>query len=130
MTRPGRKSGTRRKISEKTPEFADKIKISHENNNFSIEFAELSYINPMQNKYAYKLEGFDKEWQYTDASRRFAYYNNLESGTYTFRLRATNENGIWCERETTLQVVILPPPWETWWAYGIYLIIFQHDFIF
>lgn len=114
----------RRKISEKTPEFADKIKISHENNNFSIEFAELSYINPMQNKYAYKLEGFDKEWQYTDASRRFAYYNNLESGTYTFRLRATNENGIWCERETTLQVVILPPPWETWWAYGIYLIIF------
>lgn len=113
----------RQKISEQTPDFTHKIELSYKENNFSIEFAALSYVNPMQNKYAYKLEGFDKDWQYTDASRRFAYYNNLESGTYTFKLRATNENGIWGERETTLQVVILPPPWETWWAYCIYLII-------
>ena len=55
--------------------------------------------------------------------RRFAYYNNLKSGTYRFRLKATNENGIWSQEIRELEVVVLPPFWATWWAYIIYALI-------
>ncbi|KAB5181174.1 response regulator, partial [Bacteroides thetaiotaomicron] len=59
----------------------------------------------------------------TDADRRFAYYNNLPSGTYTFQLKATNENGEWSGYVRELTVVVLPPFWATWWAYLLYVII-------
>ncbi len=113
----------RNRISKKMPGFTNEIELSYKYNNFTIEFAALVYYNPRQNKYAYKLDGFDKDWQYTDASRRFAYYNNLKSGTYIFHLKATNENGAWNENEITLRIVVLSPPWATWWAYLIYFII-------
>jgi signal transduction histidine kinase/ligand-binding sensor domain-containing protein/DNA-binding NarL/FixJ family response regulator len=106
----------RGRISPKTPSFTDRITLPYRYNNFNIEFASLTYKNPELNKYTYKLTGFDEDWQYTDATRRFAYYNNLKSGTYTFRLRATNENGVWSERTRELTVVVLPPLWATWWA--------------
>lgn len=56
-------------------------------------------------------------------NRRFAYYNNLKSGTYRFCLKATNENGIWSQEIRELEVVVLPPFWATWWAYIIYALI-------
>ena len=74
------------------PTYTSKIELPHKYNNFSIEFAALTYKNPELNRYAYRLQNFDRDWQYTDADRRFAYYNNLPSGTYTFQLKATNEN--------------------------------------
>ena len=98
------------------PSFTEKIELPYEYNNFSIEFAALTYKNPELNQYAYRLEGFDKEWQYTGADRRFAYYNNLESGTYKFQLKATNENGIWSGYIRELTVIVHPPFWVTWWA--------------
>lgn len=113
----------RNDISKFTPEFAKRIKLNYKNNNFNIEFATLGYETPMQHIYAYKLEGVDEQWQYTNSSRRFAYYNNLKPGTYQFKLKATNANGVWNDHETNLEVVILPPPWETWWAYIIYMTI-------
>lgn len=112
------------KISQLSADFTKKIKLSHNQNNFSIEFAVLTFINSLQSKYAYMLEGFDKSWQYTDATRRFAYYNNLKEGTYVFRLKAANENGLWCEMNKKLEIIILPPPWKTWWAYLIYTTLF------
>ena len=123
---------TREEISEQTSEFTNKVVLSHKNNNFSIEFSALSFSNPIQNKYAYKLVGFDKDWQYTDASRRFAYYNNLQSGEYQFLLKAANENGIWNERKAILEIEVLSPPWLTWWAYVIYfcLVVSLSFFIF
>ncbi|NDV84645.1 two-component regulator propeller domain-containing protein [Bacteroides sp. 51] len=113
----------RNRISSQTPTFTQKIEIPYNYNNFNLEFASLTYKNPELNKYAYRLNGFDKDWQYTDATRHFAYYNNLESGTYTFQLRATNENGIWSGQMRELTVVVLPPFWATWWAYLIYFLI-------
>ncbi|MBQ8673021.1 MAG: response regulator [Bacteroides sp.] len=113
----------REKISPLTPSFTQEIRLPYQYNNFSIEFASLTYKNPELNRYAYQLVGFDNEWQYTDVGRRFAYYNNLESGTYRFRLRATNENGIWSTETRELTVVVLPPLWATWWAYLIYIIV-------
>ncbi len=105
------------------PTFSDCIRIPWKYNNFSIEFASLTYKDPARVRYAYKLEGFDHDWQYTDASRRFATYNNLNSGTYTFLLRASNENGIWSNDVKRMRVVILPPFYATWWAYCIYALL-------
>lgn len=113
----------RERISSVMPSFAKRIELPYEYNNFSIEFASLTYKNPHLNRYAYQLVGFEDDWQYTDAARRFAYYNNLKSGTYKFRLKATNENGIWSGEIRELTVVVLPPFWATWWAYTIYILM-------
>ncbi|GHU93373.1 hybrid sensor histidine kinase/response regulator [Bacteroidia bacterium] len=111
----------RQKVSPDAPGYTKKIRLSYNYNNFTIEFANLNYLNASQDKYAYKLDGFDKEWQYTDASRRFASYNNLTQGTYRFLLKSLDEIGAWCENESVLTVVILPPFWLTWWAFLIYV---------
>ncbi|MDH6314110.1 ligand-binding sensor domain-containing protein/signal transduction histidine kinase/DNA-binding response OmpR family regulator [Parabacteroides sp. PFB2-10] len=110
-------------ISSYAPGFTDKIKLDYNKNNFEIEFAALGYAASSHIKYAYKLEGFDMDWQYTDASRRFAYYNNLKTGNYTFSLKNTNANGSWNDSVKQLQVTILPPPWETAWAYLLYVLL-------
>ena len=114
---------TRSRISIKEAPYTDKITLSYQQNNFSIEFASLTYKNPELNKYAYKLDGFDPDWLHTDANRHFAYYNNLKTGKYTFKLRGTNENGIWNKQVRELQIVILPPPWATWQAYLCYILL-------
>lgn len=110
-------------ISLLSPGFTDRIRLDYQQNNFTIEFSALEYANPERNQYAYKLEGFDGDWRYTDASKRFAYYNNLNAGTYTFCLRVSNSNGIWDDNMLKMEVVILPPPWKTWWAYAIYVLL-------
>lgn len=110
-------------ISEKMPPYTQKIELPWKYNNFSFEFASLTYERPELNKYTYMLEGFDQDWQYANADRRFAYYNNLKSGTYTFLLRATNENGTWNNEIKKIVVVVLPPVWATWWAYTIYFLL-------
>ena len=114
----------RKKISVESPAFTRRLDLASNNNNFHIEFASLSFKNPEMNQYAYQLVGFDKDWQYTDATRRFAYYNNLKTGTYKFRLKATNENGIWSGYIREFDVVIHPPFWASWWAFIIYVILF------
>lgn len=105
------------------PTYASRIELPYKYNNFSIEFAALTYKNPELNRYAYRLVNFDRDWQYTDADRRFAYYNNLPAGTYTFQLKASNENGVWSGYIRELTVVVLPPFWATWWAYLLYIVL-------
>ena len=113
----------RSKISGLSPGFTEEIFLDYKQNNFSFEFSALEYANPKRNQYAYRLDGFDSDWQYTDASKRFAYYNNLKSGAYTFNVKTSNSNGIWGEDIKTVKVVILPPPWKTWWAYTLYILV-------
>lgn len=113
----------RSRIAEVSPEFAGKIRLDYDQNNFSIEFSSLSFINPSKNKYAYRLDGYDTRWQYTGASNRVANYTSLPAGNYLFHLKGSNENGIWSDTERTLAVEILPPPWRTGWAYTLYLLI-------
>ena len=79
----------------------------------------MSFINPSNNRYAYKLEGFDEEWNYV-GSRNFATYTNLSSGHYTFHLKGSNHQGVWNETGRTLALYIAPPPWLSWWAYLLY----------
>jgi len=91
------------------------IKLSYKQNVFAFSFAALNYIHPEKNKYAYKLEGFDKDWTYTDATKRFANYTNLDAAEYTFRVKASNNDGVWNEAGTSIKLIIMPPYWQTWW---------------
>jgi signal transduction histidine kinase/ligand-binding sensor domain-containing protein/DNA-binding response OmpR family regulator len=100
-----------------------KIKLNYRNNVFTIDFAALHFANPDQNSFAYKMEGFDKDWIQASANNRSATYTNLDAGTYTFKLKAANYLGVWNEVPAELTITILPPPWKTWWAYLIYTII-------
>jgi signal transduction histidine kinase/DNA-binding response OmpR family regulator len=101
----------------------EEIEISYKENIFSFEFAALDYRSPQKNKYSYKMEGVDPDWVNTDASRRFATYTNLDPGEYTFRVKGSNNDGIWNEEGTSLKVIILPPWWKTNWAYTFYLFL-------
>ncbi len=94
--------------------------LDYQHNIFSLEFAALELTAPEKNLYAYKLEGFNKEWVYTDAKNRMATYTNLDPGHYTFKVKASSRDGVWSDHETTLKIHVLPPPWRTWWAYTGY----------
>lgn len=90
------------------------ITLSHEASVFSFEFTALNYIQADKNQYAYKLEGFDKEWNYV-GNKRNATYTNLDPGEYTFYVKASNNDGIWNETGTAVKIIITPPFWNTWW---------------
>ncbi|GAA6205838.1 response regulator [Thalassotalea sp. SU-HH00458] len=90
----------------------------------SFEFAALHFSEPMNNQYAYMLQGFDDEWIYTDAKNRRATYTNLPAGHYILKVKASNGDGYWNEQGKSLTVHVLPPLWQTWWAYSIYLCLF------
>src|SRR4029079_18485086 len=107
--------GDSTRLLDSTIETKHRIVLSYEQNVFSFAFAALSFLNPEDNKYAYKLEGFDKDWIYTDASHRFASYTNLDADNYIFKVKASNSDGVWNEIPTTLYLTITPPWWQTWW---------------
>ena len=109
-------------VLDSTIYLRDGITLSHDNNNISLEFASLSYIRPERNLYAYKLEGFDNEWNYV-GTKRNASYTNLDPGTYVFRVKGSNNDGIWNETGASLKLIILPPWWQTTWAYVIYILL-------
>lgn len=88
-------------------------------NVFSLEFTALDFESLKNNHYAYLLEGFDNEWQYV-GTQRIASYTNLNAGEYVFRVKASNNDGVWNPREATIKIIILPPWYKTWWAYWIY----------
>jgi ligand-binding sensor domain-containing protein/signal transduction histidine kinase len=92
----------------------EEIKLSYKENYFTIEFSALNYTQSDENQYAYKLEGFDKNWMYT-GQRNFASYTNLDGGTYTFRVKAANNDGFWNEEGIAIKVRICPPFWKTTW---------------
>ncbi|MFB6457367.1 two-component regulator propeller domain-containing protein [Chitinophaga sp. Hz27] len=99
------------------------ITLRHDQNMFSIEFASLNYFHPEKNRYAYMLEGFNKNWLYTDGSQRKATFTNLDPGDYIFKVKASNNDGIWNEAGTTLLIHILPPFWKTWPAFLLYALL-------
>ncbi|MET1256240.1 two-component regulator propeller domain-containing protein [Aliikangiella maris] len=91
---------------------------------FSLEFSSLDYFSAPTNQYAYQLLGYNDDWIYTDAQNRQASYTSLPAGNYVFQVKAANANGEWSEKPTTLQIRIIAPWWQTYWAYGVYLLGF------
>ena len=102
---------------------ADQIILPHDQSTISIGFAALNYRSPDKNQYAYKLEGFDRDWNYVDSTRRLATYTNLPPGDYVFRVRASNNDGIWNNEGKAIPITITPPFWQTGWAYGLYALL-------
>ena len=90
------------------------IDLAYNENFLSFEFAALNYANPSKNQYAYQLKGVDKNWVYS-GSRRYVSYTDLEPGTYVFRVKGSNNDGIWNQKGTSIQVIIHPPWWKTPW---------------
>lgn len=89
--------------------------------NFALSFVGLNFTSPGQNQYAYKLEGFDKDWNYVGSSTSVS-YTNLDPGEYTFRVRASNNDGVWNTKGTSIKIHVHPPFWRTVYAYIFYLL--------
>src|SRR5688500_4178534 len=89
--------------------------------NFALSFVGLDYTAPEQNQYAYKLERFDKDWNYVGSSTT-ASYTNLDPGEYTFRVKASNNNGVWNNEGASIKIYVHPPFWRTAYAYIFYAI--------
>ena len=106
---------------EKSLSHAAELNLSHNENTINISFAALSYVSPEKNQYAYKLEGVDKDWIYTHEHR--ANYTNLPAGTYTFLVKATNNDGVWSKNEAKLKIVVHPPFWWSLPAKILYLLL-------
>lgn len=98
------------------------ITLSYQQSLVSFEFAALDYTAPEKNRYAYKLEGFHDDWIDLGA-RRFVSFTNLDAGEYVFRVKGSNNDGVWNEHGAAVGIRIMPPPWKTWWAYALYALI-------
>lgn len=112
-----------RVVLSKPLHLTEQIELAYNDKSVAIEFAGLHYANPKANQYAYKLEGFDKDWIYTDAGRRIATYSNLDPGTYVFKVISSNSDGEWNNQPATLKIIVRPPFWASTWAYLFYLLI-------
>lgn len=97
------------------------VVLSHNQNDFSFQFTSLDFNAPELNRYAYFMEGFDKDWIYS-GKRRFVTYTNLDPGEYVFQVKATNSDGVWSEQIAKVFILINPPFWATWWAYSFYVL--------
>jgi signal transduction histidine kinase/ligand-binding sensor domain-containing protein/DNA-binding response OmpR family regulator len=109
-------------ILQKAIAETEDIQLRYDENIFSIEFAALGYINTQKSKYAYRLEGFNKNWLYTDGNGRKVTYTNLDPGEYTFYVKASNDQGVWNEQPVAVKIIVLAPFWRTPLAYLIYVL--------
>lgn len=95
--------------------------LSHSQSVLTFEFAALNYILSEKNQYAYFLEGFDKEWNYS-GNQRTATYTNLDPGNYVFRVKGSNNDGVWNEKGVSIRIKIVPPWWKAPWAFPLYIL--------
>jgi signal transduction histidine kinase/ligand-binding sensor domain-containing protein len=104
--------------------YTDRIVLPHEMNIFSLSFAGLRYFSPESNRYRYRLEGLESNWYEVGSNKRRATYTTLPAGTYTFLVQSATARGVWNEPGTSLQLVILPAWWATWWFRATYIALF------
>lgn len=95
------------------------LALEYHENTVSFDFVILNFRNPGKNNYAYRLDGFDSEWQYIK-HRNIATYTNLDPGHYVLRVQAQAPAASWVESEQTIAIDVAPPWWHTWWAYVVY----------
>lgn len=93
------------------------ITLSYTNNFFTLEFASLDYVNPARNCYSYMLEGIDETW-INSGNKHEANYTEIEPGEYVFKVKASNNDGIWNEEGNSIKITITPPWWQRWWFKG------------
>lgn len=115
-------NGTGFKIPAASQHAPPLFTLLHDENNLVLHYAVLNFIKPEKNRSAYKLEGFDQQWNYTSAHT--AAYSNLPPGHYTLLVKAANNDGIWNLARPMAGFTIKPPLWKTWWAYSLYVLTF------
>lgn len=93
----------------------EKVKLYESDKTFSIEFSALSFQLPHKVKYAYRLKGFEDEWQEVTSDRRFANFTNISSGSYVFEVKCTNADGTWSNEVSSLQINVVPPFYKSLW---------------
>ncbi len=96
-----------------------RVDLGHADDVVTLEFSALDFVAPDENRYAYMLEGFDRDWVDAGTERRIT-YTNLDRGEYVLRVRAANSDGVWSSADVALPFSVAPAPWETWWARLIY----------
>ncbi|GAA4825126.1 two-component regulator propeller domain-containing protein [Algivirga pacifica] len=94
------------------------VVLDYDQNVIAVEFAALNYVQPEKNQYAFKLEGFEEDWVYTNTP--IATYTNLDPGVYHLMVKASNNDNLWNKRPLELRIEVLPPLWKRWWAFLIY----------
>jgi signal transduction histidine kinase/ligand-binding sensor domain-containing protein len=97
--------------------------LTHNQNHLTFKYIALHYVNPEENQYMYQLVGFDKDWKKAGTQRSVT-YTNLSPGTYTFKVKAASGDGVWSKKDASVQVIIYPPWWFTWWAWALYIVGF------
>ena len=100
-----------------------KVILTYKQSNITFEFASLSFVSPQANKFAYKMEGIDSDWTYT-AKNNSVSYAGLSPGKYTFMVKGSNNDGIWNDKGTSIEIEILPPWWMSTYAYLFYFMLF------
>jgi signal transduction histidine kinase/ligand-binding sensor domain-containing protein/DNA-binding response OmpR family regulator len=95
-------------------QYTQKITLKHTQNFFSLQLAALNYSNTEKNQFAYILEGFDRGWNYI-GNKNEAIYTGVVPGNYVFRVKASNNDGVWNEKEASIRIIILPPFYKTYW---------------
>ncbi len=110
-------------ILEKELDSTPRIELAYNQNNITISYAALNYVNPSHNTYAVRMIGYDDEW-HDVGSRHSAYYTNLKPGKYTFEVKAANNDGIWNDDPRSLTIIVRSPIWATWYAWTLYAILF------
>ncbi|MSP85589.1 MAG: response regulator [Flavobacteriaceae bacterium] len=108
-------------ILEKAIAYTESLTLSYDKANFTINFAIPNFINSTNNKYSYRLVGLDNEW--TTTSNTSATFTIQNSGTYVFEVKGANNDGVWNTTPTTLEIVVKPAPWKSWWAFSLYAIL-------
>ncbi len=100
------------------------LRLNSQQRNLELRFTATSFVAPTQNRFRYRLLGLEKEWTTVDGKHRQVRYNNLPHGTYRFQLLASNNEGVWAATAKELVVIVDPAWWNTWWARGLYLVLF------
>ncbi|MCP4147994.1 MAG: SpoIIE family protein phosphatase [bacterium] len=108
-------------ILNKTISGTNELTLAYHENVISFHYSALNYLLPEKNMYAYKMEGFDQDWNVV-GKRRVATYTALPHGNYVFHVKGSNNDGLWNEKGTSIRITILPPWWKTWWAYCLYFL--------
>ena len=120
----GMDSSTNRSILSHSILETKQIDLNHDDYVISFEFASIDFHRPDKIKYLYIMEGFDREWNLTDASRRTANYTNLDPGNYTFKVKTEGNSDNLKEAIASIKIFIHPPWWKTFWAYSVYVFLF------
>lgn len=100
-------------------ELARQLTLRHGQNLVSFEFAALDFSAPEQNLYEYQMTGLENSWVKINTNHEVT-FSNLSPGKYHFKVRGSNSSGVFGEATAEIKLVVLPPWWRSWWAYGVY----------